>query len=65
MVEILICDKCKCEYELYYDDNNTVVSSTKCKCSRKIKKINSLKILDYALKKIGRFKNEKSRKRFN
>ena len=32
--EIIYCSKCRTEYELLYDVNDTVVSQSRCKCPR-------------------------------
>lgn len=32
--EIVYCSKCRTEYELMYDVNDTVVSQSRCKCPR-------------------------------
>jgi uncharacterized protein YbaR (Trm112 family) len=56
--EILICPKCKTEFDLQYEDDE-VVSQTNCKCN-KTKLINGMKPLDYFIKQIEVL-NEKSK----
>ncbi len=55
--EILVCPKCKTEFDLQYT-NDEVVSQTNCKCN-KTKLINGMKPLDYFIKQIEVL-NEKS-----
>ena len=55
--EILICPKCKTEFDLQYT-NDEVVSQTNCKC-KKTKLINGMKPLDYFIKQYEVL-NEKS-----
>jgi uncharacterized protein YbaR (Trm112 family) len=56
--EILICPKCKTEFDLQYEDDE-VVSQTNCKCN-KTKLINGMKPLDYFIKQYEVL-NEKSK----
>lgn len=56
--EILICPKCKTEFDLQYT-NDEVVSQTNCKCN-KTKLINGMKPLDYFIKQYDEVLNEKS-----
>jgi len=56
--EILICPKCKKEFDLQYK-NDEVVSQTNCKCN-KTKLINGMKPLDYFIKQYEVL-NEKSK----
>ena len=56
--EILICPKCKTEFDLQYS-NDEVVSQTNCKCN-KTKLINGMNPLDYFIKQIEVL-NEKSK----
>jgi len=50
--EIIHCNKCKEYFELYYDDQGNVTSELSCRCRNKIKLINGMKPLDWALKEI-------------
>jgi uncharacterized protein YbaR (Trm112 family) len=56
--EILICPKCRAEFDLQYK-NDEVVSQTNCKCN-KTKLINGMKPLDYFIK-LYEVQNEKSK----
>ena len=56
--EILICPKCKTEFDLQYTYDE-VVSQTNCKCN-KTKLINGMKPLDYFIKQYEVL-NEKSK----
>lgn len=58
--EIIICPKCKTEFDLQYV-NDEVVSRSWCNCVVKQKLTNGLKPLDYAFKKINEVLNEKSK----
>jgi hypothetical protein len=46
--EIVICKTCHQEKELYYDEDDTVVSETPCSCEKKLRRIN----LDEALRQL-------------
>jgi hypothetical protein len=64
--EILICHRCKSEYEVYLGDkwainDGQIVAQTSCKCKKEIIKIGGLKVLDYAIKQLGEILNEKSK----
>jgi hypothetical protein len=56
--EILVCSKCRTEFDLQYT-NDEVVSQTNCKC-KKTNLINGMKPLDYFIKQIEVL-NEKSK----
>jgi uncharacterized protein YbaR (Trm112 family) len=56
--EILICPKCKTEFDLQYKDDE-VVSQTNCKC-KTTKLISGMKPLDFFLKQYEVL-NEKSK----
>lgn len=49
MEEIIICDYCKSEYSLYYEDEQ-VVAATKCRCED----TNKIKVLDIAMKEFDK-----------
>jgi uncharacterized protein YbaR (Trm112 family) len=58
--EILVCPKCRTEFDLQYTYDE-VVSQTNCKCN-KTKLINGMKPLDYFIKQYEVL-NEKSYRR--
>lgn len=51
MSEIMICPKCKAEYELQssFQDESIIVSQTSCKCTNEPKLVNGKKYLDYVM----------------
>lgn len=55
MEEVIICLKCRFEFDLLYQDDE-VVSESKCNCKSNTKFINGKKPLDYAVEVL----NEKS-----
>lgn len=62
MSEILVCPKCKSEYELQssFQDESIIVSQTACKCDTTPKLIQGKKALDYAIDKLNElFKGKK------
>jgi hypothetical protein len=58
MEEILICDYCKAEYSLLYEDDQ-VVAATKCRCEDK----NKVKVLDKVLNQMEKYESTKQRTR--
>lgn len=50
--ELILCSVCGYEKELYYDDQDSVISEASCRCKRKVKLINGMKPLDWAIKQI-------------
>jgi len=50
--EIITCSICGYEKELYYDDQDRVTSELSCKCRKKVKLINGMKPLDWAILQI-------------
>ena len=63
MSEILKCPKCNSEYELQssFVDDSINVSQTSCRCKAEVKKIEGLKVLDYAISKLKQWvKNGKA-----
>lgn len=60
--EVLVCSKCKVEFELYYSDDYGLVSGTNCKC-KSIKRIDGKKPLDYFFYKLRGTKWSKSGKK--
>lgn len=54
MSEILVCPKCKSEYELQssFQDESIIVSQTACKCKNEPKLVNGKKYLDYVMSQI-------------
>jgi hypothetical protein len=50
--ELILCDNCNDYYSLYYDDQDRVTSELSCKCRKKVKLINGMKPLDWAIKQI-------------
>lgn len=57
MEEILICDYCRCEYSLYYEEDQ-VVAATKCRCEDTSK----VKVLDRAMKELDKQNKKGNRK---
>lgn len=49
MEEIIECPYCRCEYSLYYEDEQ-VVAATKCRCED----TNKIKVLDIAMKELDK-----------
>ena len=49
MEEIIICEYCKSEYSLYYEDDQ-VVAATKCRCED----TNKIKVLDLITKELDK-----------
>jgi hypothetical protein len=47
--ELITCSLCGYEKELYYDDEDRVTSELSCKCRKKVKLINGMKLLDWAI----------------
>jgi hypothetical protein len=50
--ELILCSICGYEKELYYDDQDNVTSEASCKCRKKVKLINGMKPLDWAISEI-------------
>jgi len=50
--ELIRCEVCREYYSLYYDDKDSVVSELSCKCRKKVKLINGMKPLDWAILQI-------------
>jgi hypothetical protein len=64
--ELLICHRCRSEYEVYLGDkwsinDGQIVAQTSCKCKKEIIRIDGLKVLDHAIKQLGEILNEKSK----
>lgn len=55
MEEIIECPYCRCEYSLYYEDEQ-VVAVTKCRCED----TNKIKLLDRAMEKLDERANDKN-----
>ena len=55
--EIVYCSKCRTEYELMYDVNDTVVSQSRCKCIR----VSDKERMNKAIKELEKMFNIKTK----
>lgn len=60
--ELIACSLCGYEKELAYDDQDRITSELSCKCRKKIKLINGMKPLDWAILQIELLKNKRGTK---
>jgi uncharacterized protein YbaR (Trm112 family) len=56
MSEILVCPKCKSEYELQssFEDESIIVSQTACKCDNTPKLVQGKKFLDSIMNELDK-----------
>lgn len=59
--EIVYCSKCRTEYELMYDVNDTVVSQSRCKCIR----VSDKERMNKAIKELEKMFNIKTKEVLN
>ena len=59
--EIVYCSKCRSEYELMYDVNDTVVSQSRCKCIR----VSDKERMNKAIKELEKMFNIKTKEVLN